>query len=114
MQGMEQEAQLLSPLLQKAEVLLVLLVVLAASITWLFWELFSFVNRESDDNGDWWEELKNCNHKRLIIPVRRRGWAQEGGPMVTRWCHVNGVWWWHSRSVWSRSSSLARCPGSRW
>lgn len=91
MQGMEQEAQLLSPLLQKAEVLLVLLVVLAASITWLFWELFSFVNRESDDNGDWWEELKNCNHKRLIIPVRRRGWAQEGGPMVTRRCHVNGV-----------------------
>lgn len=63
------EDVIVPPLLQKAEVLLVLLVVLVASLTWAFWELFSFVNRESEDNDDWWEELKNCHHRRLIIPV---------------------------------------------
>lgn len=67
---MEQQLNVLSPFLVKAEVLLVLIIVLLASVAWLFWEIFSFVNRESEEtNNDWWDALKNCPHRRLIIPV---------------------------------------------
>ena len=49
-----------------------LVVVLLASVVWLFWEIFSFVvrsNEAEETNPDWWEALKNCPHRRLIIPV---------------------------------------------
>jgi hypothetical protein len=68
---MEQQLNVLSPFLGKAETLLVLLAVLLLSVAWLLWEIFSFVHRESEEaNHDWWEALKNCPHRRLIIPVR--------------------------------------------
>lgn len=61
----------LSPFLGKAETLLVLLVVLLLSVAWLLWEIFSYAQGESEEaNHDWWEALKSCPHRRLIIPVR--------------------------------------------
>lgn len=81
-QQQQQQLNVLSPFLGKAETLLVLVLVLVLSVAWLFWEIFSFVHRESEEaNHDWWEALKNCPHRRLIIPVSSshlwtaRGWA---------------------------------------
>ena len=65
---MDHTINILSPLLIKVEVLLILVVVLALSVAWLFWEIFSFVTREKEEATDW-DALKNCNHHRLIIPV---------------------------------------------
>lgn len=68
---MEQQLNVLSPFLGKAETLLVLVVVLLLSVAWLFWEIFSYSQGESEEaNHDWWEALKSCPHRRLIIPVR--------------------------------------------
>lgn len=69
---MEEQLNVLSPFLVKAEVLLVLVLVLIVSVAWLMWEIFSFVvDRETEEtNPDWWEALKHCPHRRLIIPVR--------------------------------------------
>jgi len=67
---MDDQLNVLSPFLVKAEVLLVLVAVLIASVVWLFWEIFSFmVDREKEEtNPNWWEALRNCPHRRLIIP----------------------------------------------
>ena len=69
---MEEQLNVLSPFLVKAEVLLVLVLVLIVSVAWLMWEIFSFVvDRETEEtNPDWWAALKHCPHRRLIIPVR--------------------------------------------
>ncbi len=81
---MEQQLNVLSPFLGKAETLLVLLVVLLLSVAWLLWEIFSFVHRESEEgNHDWWEALKNCPHRRLIIPVSGHG-VREGSGTAKR------------------------------
>jgi len=67
---MDEELNVLSPFLVKAEVLLVLVVVLVASVVWLFWEIVSFMmdRGKEETNPDWWEVLRNCQHRRLIIP----------------------------------------------
>ena len=67
---MDDQLNVLSPFLVKAEVLLVLVAVLIASVVWFFWEIFSFmVDREKEEtNPNWWEALRNCPHRRLIIP----------------------------------------------
>lgn len=90
MEQQQQQLNVLSPFLGKAETLLTLVLVLVLSVAWLMWEILSFVHRESEDaNHDWWEALKNCPHRRLIIPVRMRACT------VARWmgasCRPAGV-----------------------
>jgi hypothetical protein len=68
----EMASQHLSPFLVRSEVLYLLGLVLVLSVAWLLWEIFSFAGADADVSGDWWEALRHCNHRRLIIPVRAR------------------------------------------
>jgi uncharacterized membrane protein len=72
---MEEQLTALSPLLVKVEVLLGLVTILAVSLAWLFLEILNYVFSESEEtNDDWWEALRHCTHRRLIIPVSS-GWG---------------------------------------
>lgn len=95
---MEQQLNELSPFLGKAETLLVLVMVLLLSVAWLLWEIFSYAQGESEEaNHDWWEALKSCPHRRLIIPVR----TIAGAPSCT---------WASARCTPDRSSSSTLTP----
>lgn len=76
---MEEQLTALSPLLVKVEVLLGLIAILACALAWLFLEILNYVFSESEENSDdWWEALRHCTHRRLIIPVsQERGGGRE-------------------------------------
>lgn len=125
MEQQQQQLNVLSPFLGKAETLVTLVLVLVLSVAWLLWEILTFVHRESEEtNHDWWEALKNCPHRRLIIPVSTRGWVWLRSTDGWMRCPVSGgiiesspyrsfpllTVTAHSRTAWRRCRSWARSP----